>query len=644
MSENQLHVAGWGRNSWPGTAEQPFATVHRAQQAVRAGTAGMDADIIVNVHAGTYTLTAPFRLLAAEGDSGENGHRVVYQAYGYGTDSPDQVVLSGGRQISGWRPHHGATGVWRAEVGDLDTRQLFVDGRRAERAALEGGIPGRLTRTESGYVTDSTAPQSWSSPADVEFVYRGVYPWSEARCGVAGVSGDEHSTVITMDQPAFGWAAQLYQGAMNWSAGDWPESVDAPAAGDVGEDGWSYSDVGTPTSAENSLSFLTRPGTFVLDRSRPGHHVLFYLPRDGEALTRVSVVAPVLETLVHGRGAPGAPLHDIILRGITFADATWLRPSRPEGFLHYHGSTYYDGGRIETVTFAEGQGSVAVPAESARVPAHVVFDTTERITVEGNRFTRLGANALEFSHGSRDNVVRGNVFDDVSGGAIALGAHADGAGSNRGNRVENNWVHHIGREYRGSPGIHLTGTQDTIVAHNQIDDVPHCGIVVDGGEAARGAHVLDNLVFTTMTALADGGGIYLTGRQGASFASGAVVRGNVVHDTITSYNFGLYTDYGAAWVTVQANAVYRSDTPVVLQVSPPLEHVVFVGNFWDADPDGHDQPPKGVTVAGNTRLPREDFERALAADPAGADIVAGAGLEPAYRHLVTGGGPAARQP
>ena len=49
-------------------------------------------------------------------------------------------------------------------------------------------------------------------------------------------------------------------------------------------------------------------------------------------------------------------VRDVAFRGITFADATWLRPSAPEGFLHYHGNGYYDGGPIEKVTFAEGQG------------------------------------------------------------------------------------------------------------------------------------------------------------------------------------------------------------------------------------------------------------------------------------------------
>ena len=70
--------------------------------------------------------------------------------------------------------------------------------------------------------------------------------------------------------------------------------------------------------------------------------------------------------------------------------------------------------------------------------------------------------------------------------------------------------------------------------------------------SGTGAQVLNNLVHSTMQVLADGGGISLAGAQGTSSA-GAVVRGNVVRDTITPYNFALYTDYGAAWITVQDN-------------------------------------------------------------------------------------------
>jgi Right handed beta helix region len=550
-----------GDDSGPGTVERPFATLDRARAAATPGT-------VVNLRAGTYRLATPLRLSAD--DSG-----AVYQAYGYGTAAQEKVVISGGRRITGWR--EGDDRVCRAQVPDLATRQLSVSGRPVPRAAT--AIEHHLSRTPTGYVIDAPEPQSWHG--EVEFVYEGAYPWSEARCQVSEISGDERSTTVTMAQPAFDWATRLYQSVITW---------DGPGAGESnGTD--------APTRAENSPAFLTE-GTFALSGG-----VLHYLPLPGEDLD--DVVAPVLETLVHAQD-----VHDLAFRGITFADATWLRPSTPEGFLHYHGNGYYDGGLLQTVTFADGEGQVTVPGDAATMPGNVIFENASRVTLEGCRFTRLGAVALEFRGDGADNVLRNSVIDEVSGGGVVIG---DGA---RHHQVQNSHIHHVGRDYHGSPAILLSGTRDTVIAHNQVNDVPHAGIVVYSG---RGAQVLNNLVHDTMQVLADGGGIYLAGSQGSSHASGALVRGNVVRDTITPYNFGLYTDYGAAWVTVQGNVVHRADTPVVLHVTPPLEHVAFIGNVWDADPG---DPPDSVTLFDNTTL----SESALDDDPTVADIVAAAGL------------------
>ncbi|TDE56086.1 right-handed parallel beta-helix repeat-containing protein [Nonomuraea mesophila] len=561
----QFHVAPSGDDSWPGSAERPFATLDRARAAAR----GSDGGAVVHLRGGVHTLARSFEL--TEADAG-----TVYQAYGYGTPAQEEPVISGGRAITGWREHDG---VWAAEVGDLDTRQLYVDGRRAERAALPG-LPGEARATATGYVTD--VPLGWRSPGDVEFVFRGVYPWTEARCGVSDVSRDGDATVITMAQPAFGWAQELYNST--W-------------------EGQSSSGPGLPTRVENDAAFLTEPGTFVLDRSRPGRHVLMYLPLAGEHPSRTRVVAPVLERLVSVAGA-----RDVAFKGLVFAEATWLRPSAAEGFLHYHGTGFYEGGGTETAVIGEG-ASVTYPAASVTVPACVTLDATENVRAEGCRFTRLGASGLGVTGGTAP-AVRGCTFDTLSGAGIEV------SGS-RAASIEDNRVHHIGLEFSGVPGISVAGTRDCVVAHNEITHVPHCGIVVGSGQGAR---ILRNYTAGTMEVLADGGGVYLSGPQGDSPDNQAFVQGNVIEDTRTPYNFGLYTDYGAAWVTVEGNVVLRADNTAVLHVGPPLENVVYRGNFWDQDPLGHDNPPSGVTYEGNVTY---KDERELNAATAGIRSAAG---------------------
>ncbi|MFG3438855.1 right-handed parallel beta-helix repeat-containing protein [Nonomuraea sp. NPDC047897] len=554
----ELFVAPDGDDSASGTLEQPFATLDRARRAAR----DLTGEIVVRLRAGTHLLAAPLEL--TEADSGRDGHRVVYEPFGHGTPGQEDVVVSGGRTISGWQERDG---VWSAEVGDLDTRQLHVDGRRAERAGIEG-LPGEVTITETGYTTDSTAPLDWPSPADVEFVHRGVYPWTEARIGVASVSRDgTGQTVITMVQPAFGRALDLYNSTWEGQTSRGP---------------------GLPTRVENDAAFLTEPGTFVLDRSRPGNHVLRYLPRPGEHPDRTRVVAPVLETLVRVNGA-----RDVTFRGLTFADATWLRPSGPDGFLHYHGSGFYVGGPVSTVAFGEG-ASVTVPGETETIPACVTLVEVSGVRIEECRFTRLGATGLGVTGGT-DVTVRGCDFDTLAAGGVVVSG-------GRAVLVEDNLVRRTGLDYPGSPGIALTDTDGCTVAHNHVTDVPHCGIVAGSG---RGTRILRNRTAGTMAALADGGGVYLAGPQGDSSDAGAVIRGNVIEDTRTPYNFGLYADYGASWVTIEENVVARADSTAILHVYPPLEHVVYRGNFWDADPVGADAPPAGVVYEGNTTLAGE---------------------------------------
>ena len=277
----ELFVSPGGRDSWPGTKRRPFATLERAQRAVRSRTAGMRSDIVVSLRGGTYRLRRPLRLSAAAGDSGQNGHRVIYRAYGDGTPARERVVISGGRRVTGWRRAEDVDGAWRADVGDLETRQLFVDGRRAQRTARGRGLPGKAIRVPTGYATRTTVPQSWRHPEDIELVFNGAkggLPYSEARCGVARIRGDAEWSLIKVDEPCFS---------------NLEESYDAESPG---------LKPAAPTDVENSLSLLREPGSWYLDRSRPGRHVLYYLPRRREDLRRVPVVAPVLTEAGRGRG------------------------------------------------------------------------------------------------------------------------------------------------------------------------------------------------------------------------------------------------------------------------------------------------------------------------------------------------------
>ncbi|MFC7741016.1 hypothetical protein ACFQXA_08480 [Nocardiopsis composta] len=84
-----------GDDSGPGTAERPFGTLERAREAAGPG------DTVV-LRGGVHRLDRT--LLLTEADSG-----VTYRAHGYGTPEQEEVVISGGRPVTGWRAGPGGT-------------------------------------------------------------------------------------------------------------------------------------------------------------------------------------------------------------------------------------------------------------------------------------------------------------------------------------------------------------------------------------------------------------------------------------------------------------------------------------------------------------------------------------------------------
>src|SRR5439155_17012939 len=118
----------------------------------------MDEVFLVTLLPGTYWLARP-RGLAAR-DAGTGGHRIFWTGLpverslaATPRDLPTVVptappVLSGGVQITGWQPVAPGVAVWSAPAPPgLATRQLYVDGVRAQRAS--GPVPVGLTSTDT---------------------------------------------------------------------------------------------------------------------------------------------------------------------------------------------------------------------------------------------------------------------------------------------------------------------------------------------------------------------------------------------------------------------------------------------------------------------------------------------------------------
>ncbi|MEU5597713.1 fibronectin type III domain-containing protein [Streptomyces sp. NPDC020298] len=624
---SDVYVSPVGDDHANGTARHPVRTLQRARDLVRARVADLHGDLTVHLAPGTYRQTEPLALDAR--DSGTGGHRVVWQG------SAGRTVVSGGRQVTGWRPVAGRTGLWSAPApqGLTDTRQLYVDGVRAQRA--RGAVPVTLTQTATGYEASSDTIAHWKHPSDAEFVYtsgealwnierNGLGQWTEPRCPIASAQG----TAITMAQPCWDNSNKRVE---------FPD-IPGRTVSMVGPG--HLTNGGKASYVENAYELLDQPGEWYLDKAA---RRVYYLPRKGEDLTRADIEAAAAEKLVDARGTADAPVHDIAFRGLQFSYATWLTPSHPEGFSEIQAGY--------TVTGDKGwatqglcqyvEGGTCPFASWTKMPGNVSFVYGQRIEFADDVFAHLGASGLDLGTGSEDSSVSGSVFTDISGNGLEIGG-VDGRTPASGVQVTNNHLYGLPREYHGGVAILNGYTQHDTIAHNQIDHVGYSAVSLGWGgwpdkigdpatpNPSHDNAVRDNLIHDYMQMLDDGGGIYTQGLTGTSLADGEKVTGNVIHD---QWGLGknVYTDNGCTYETVDGNVLYNASYANVASRHTDYrddlgnnDPTLVKDNWWEEGTADGDN--KGLVTTGNK----------IMASPSDvpSEVVDNAGLEPAYKSLL----------
>lgn len=624
---SDVYVSPAGDDHAKGTAGHPVRTLTRARDLVRSRVAGLQGDLTVHLAPGTYRQTEPLVLDAR--DSGTGGHRVVWQGSGDGT------VVSGGRRVTGWHPVKDRTGLWSAPApkGLTDTRQLYVDGVRAQRA--RGAVPVALTQTATGYTASSDTIAHWKHPSDAEFVYtsgealwnverNGLGQWTEPRCRIASAEG----TTITMAQPCWDNSNKRVE---------FPD-IPGRTVGMVGPG--HLTNGGKASYVENAYELLDQPGEWYLDKTA---REVYYLPRDGEDLAGADVEAAAAEKLVDGRGTAAEPVHDIAFRGVRFSYATWLTPSRPEGFSEIQAGYTVTGGRgWATQGLCQYvEGGTCPFASWTKMPGNVSFAYGQRIEFADDVFAHLGAAGLDLGTGSEDSSVSGSIFTDISGNGLEIGA-VDGSTPASGVQVRDNHLYGLPREYHGGVAILNGYTRHDTIAHNQIDHVGYSAVSMGWGgwpdkigdpatpNPSHDNEVRDNLIFDYMQMLDDGGGIYTQGLTGTSLADGEKVTGNVIHD---QWGLGksVYTDNGCTYETVQGNVLYHASYANVASRHTDYrddlgnnDPTLVKDNWWEEGTADGDN--KGLVTTGNK----------IMATPSDVppEVLAGAGLEPAYRGLL----------
>ncbi len=589
----EFWVSPQGDDGAAGTADAPFASLERARDAIRAlPAARRNGDVVVTIRGGTYRLQRP--LVLDWRDSGLPERPVVYRA------APgERPVIVGSQPVRGWTPDTGQ-GFYKATVGPVHSRQLYVNGNRAVRArtsdypaSFRPGffyLNGVAQPDGIQFLVSDLNPRAWRDPAawhnitDIEAVL--VTQWKMMSVPLASVIPYPGYTPYPQFLPYVPPAGYPplpvppRTGLIRLQSEGW-NNANLFLSSTTNQPGlWSFWQV---TRFENALEFLDEPGEWYLDRTGG---TLYYMPRPGENPAAAQVELPTLEYLVAGEGTLERPITNIRFEGLTFSYATWMEPGTPRGYVADQSGFHLVGTGYTPNIYGHYPNVV-------RTAGAVRFRYARNITFDGNTFSHLGGVGLDFDTGSQGNRVVNNLFFDISSASIQLGGvspddhHPTRPGQfTQDNVISNNFIRSAGQEFVDAAGIYVGFTRRTLISNNTISGVPWSGIAVGWGwglldpgmypgvpGAVRGEwgpfttptpnsgnRILNNLIEDFLQVTWDGGAIYTTGFQGTSMLDALLIQGNVARGKRTSGGNVFYTDGGSRYIVLRNNVSYNNPT------------------------------------------------------------------------------------
>ena len=331
-----------------------------AQTEVRTLAKWLPGDIDVDLAGGVYHLSHTLQL--GPQDSGQHGHKVVYQAL------PGQnPVLSGSQRVTGWTLSDPGLGIYRASVPKGSASdQLFVDGARATRA--RGPLnPAGFTMQGSSFVTSDPSYASFTNQSQIQLVDDN--DWKQMRCPLQSITRTASGgSSLNLDPACY-----------------------ASNVTNVPNAGFPFNGNGLPALnaiswIENAYQLLTQPGQFYLDSSA-GY--LYYLPLPGQSMSTADVELPTVQTLLDVAGTPGhlAPVM-YNAAGASYTGTWSAATGRPYGDLGNAVNYTQTNGDSASFTFTGTGIQVLTETNTDEGDIDVYVDGTKTETVSAYSATR----------------------------------------------------------------------------------------------------------------------------------------------------------------------------------------------------------------------------------------------------------------
>ena len=504
-----FYVSPSGNDAGDGSIGQPFATLEKARDMLRASTP--QGDVTVWIRGGTYVLDSTVVFTPADG--GNQTRSVTYSAY-----PGETPVFTSARPLTGWTkstqlptytPSSLQGKIWEASFPsevefELCTPKLYSQGRFIPRTRSDGIKLTGVGKSKTEFSFPDTTIREWDNLTDVDILFR-RFPWSEGFVSLKTVNPETKTAVLITNhiEPII------------------PHY---------------------PSYAENIPEGLAKAGTWMYDSKIKK---VYYRTADDQAPDPTTSISYFLELVrFQGDNNPDKHVTNLHLRGLTFTNNSSMRwyPNR-KVIINSH----------EWETFDMANAAVRLIG-------------AEECSIENCTFIRLGSSGVRLDAHAVRNRIHHSLIDSVGGIGVSLVGRMPGNGhGNDLNEVSYNEIKHVGLIWRFSPGIFLYQASYTNILSNHVHHVPYSGIVLFGNRPTAKAgpearineitmqdnRIAHNEVHHMMEQMLDGNGIYLSATGPRN-----VVEYNRIHDGNRA-NAGIRTDDYQYGSKVDNNWVYR---------------------------------------------------------------------------------------
>ena len=480
-------------------------------------------------------------------DSGGNGFVTIWRA------NPGELPLfSGGIRVTGWVLHDAAKNIWRAGVpAGSRFRQLHVGGVKATRSR----------RTSTFY-------DVWLDPENERggWVDYDGYDWP----GIARPQDLE----VWFTHARWSVGMCKCSGGINLGGG---ETVLLAYADQTGPDTWGREIAEmypNPTHVENAYEFLSAAtkGHWYLNHDTA---TLYYVPRDGEDMATVEVIAPMLERILDVKD----DARDMFFVGIDFAYADWFAGNTAWNLIDAQDHRFHDPSSYDPVLDYPSIVHVIEGCVRVSRASNVKFVQCRARDVDGMGFNiQEGADSCELlacltqDTGGAGVRVREESYwflYEPTEGCVPNGSWRifiqDEADRNKHCKVRSCKIMRACQRWKGGAGISVGAAENTMVLHNELADLPYTAIAITNNFGAWyfpfDIHIAKNLIHDICLEKYDGSALY---NQGATY--GLTYEENVMYNIGTaapinppSFNHtGIYLDDYSIGVTARKNIVLKN--------------------------------------------------------------------------------------